>query len=466
MKKNALILLFLATNLSFQTGFAQTSYLRPFTISGVWERGNPTEILLFEVISGRLEKVSVALVQNDGAFAMAYNPSAEGFFIIGTGDPLAKTNQYTFYFKPGDQLNIIVNEIGYTLVGDNTRENMVMKNWHDFIQPPEWNEFYLDGKNPTITPQEFFRVLETKIEKPYVPARTGNSNFDRAFAKYHKFDFMYNALWYLSMLPVENIPIEDFPDYFRLLKMSDLTSNTDILMFPNSIYGLLPNVMWIESKLTHQQKQVEMLIYNTENDTIKGEIFLMRILPDVNDILTMQDVNARYEKHIVTDDQKRRFNQEIERIYSVHVAQGVGKQGIDFTFQDVNGNKVSFSDFRGKVVYVDVWATWCGPCIAEIPAKRKLKEHFAGNTNIVFMSISIDNPRDIQKWKDFVANHNLDDVQLHGNIDGPTNISRLYNITGIPRFLLFDKQGNIVSLDAQRPSSTRLIPILTRLLKQ
>jgi thiol-disulfide isomerase/thioredoxin len=112
-----------------------------------------------------------------------------------------------------------------------------------------------------------------------------------------------------------------------------------------------------------------------------------------------------------------------------------------------------------------VWATWCGPCRAEIPHLKKVKDYFAENKNIVFVGISTDNPRDTQKWKDFVTKEKPGGIQLHGNIEGPMNISRLYQITGIPRFLLFDKQGNIVSLDAPRPSSAELIPMLTRLLR-
>jgi thiol-disulfide isomerase/thioredoxin len=118
------------------------------------------------------------------------------------------------------------------------------------------------------------------------------------------------------------------------------------------------------------------------------------------------------------------------------------------------------------VVYLNVWATWCAPCRAEIPHKKRLEEHFADNADIVFVNVSVDNLRDLQRWRDFVASHQLGGVQLHGNIDGPMNIRTLYGITGIPRFMIFDRQGNIVSTDAPRPSSPEILPLLTRLLEQ
>ena len=59
----------------------------------------------------------------------------------------------------------------------------------------------------------------------------------------------------------------------------------------------------------------------------------------------------------------------------------------DFTYPDVTGKQVSLSDFRGKVVLIDVWATWCGPCNAEIPKLKELEKKLEGR-NICFVSIS------------------------------------------------------------------------------
>jgi thiol-disulfide isomerase/thioredoxin len=143
----------------------------------------------------------------------------------------------------------------------------------------------------------------------------------------------------------------------------------------------------------------------------------------------------------------------------------VGESGHPFTYVDVNGNNVSFSDFKGKVVYVDVWATWCAPCRAEIPHLKRLKEHFKDNQTMAIVGISSDKPADFEKWKKFIADHQLEGLQLWGGIEGDENIMKLYNIRSIPRFLLFDKDGKIVSSDAPRASSPEIIPLLTRLLQ-
>ena len=434
-------------------------------IYGTWEReGNPSEIALFQPVSGKLEKVAVASLQ-DNKFVMAHNPSIEGFYVIGIGYPDSRVDKYTFYFKSGDNLNVVVNNTGYTLVGENTRENRVMKLWHDFIQPLEWQSFY---SNRISTPEpyaNFFSLLEAKTEKLHVVPQTGNQNFDEIFAKYRNFDLVHCAINFVTT-PQRKLPKEeDFPNFYKELNIKKF-DHTDILIYP---YNFLPDILLVQDKFGEKPISDEnpnlALMKIFKNDTLKGEIFLA-ILAGITEVSEMQNHKAEFAKYIVTNDQRKRFYREIERINKLHIAQGAGVSGLDWTYEDADGNQVSFLDFKGKVLYVDVWATWCGPCIAEIPNKKKLQQHFAGNDNIVFVGVSIDNPRDLQKWKDFIAKNDLTGIQLHGNIDNPSNITRLYAIKGIPRYLLFDKQGHIVSMDALSPSSPELIPLLNRLLRQ
>ena len=100
---------------------------------------------------------------------------------------------------------------------------------------------------------------------------------------------------------------------------------------------------------------------------------------------------------------------------------------------------VSLSDFKGKVVLVDVWATWCGPCRQQIPYLKKLEEEMHG-TDVVFGGVSVDESKDKQKWLDFIKTEGLKGV--------------------------FDKKGNIVSVDAPRPSSPELKKMLENELKK
>ena len=437
-----------------------------FVISGTWERaGNATQINLYQIVYGRLERVAVSTLQENRSFTLAFTPQTEGFFVVGTGNPATRADQYTFWMKPGDHLRIAVNDSTYTLVGQNSAENIAMKAWHDLIQPLEQSAFYWQ-RLASLPYTEFFRLLNEIDQNPFVAQPTGNRTFDQLFAKYRQFDLIHCAIQF-TMIPRSRHPaLENFPNFYRNLNVKNF-DNTDILVFP---YRLLSHILFVQNRFTEEDLVAGnpgmALMGMFTNDTLKGEIFLNDVLASIRELPRMQEANAQFAKYITTDDQRRRFEREIERVNRLHLEQGIGNPGLDFTYRDVNGNEVSFSDFRGKIVYLNVWATWCGPCIAEIPHKKRLEEHFAGNDNIVFVNVSVDDPRQIQRWRDFVKSRELTGIQLHGNIEGPTNIRALYDIRGIPRFMLFDKQGNIVSVDAPRPSSPEIIPLLTSLLQQ
>ncbi|WP_348823754.1 TlpA family protein disulfide reductase [Flavobacterium aestuarii] len=142
----------------------------------------------------------------------------------------------------------------------------------------------------------------------------------------------------------------------------------------------------------------------------------------------------------------------------------VGKASPDFDYENYAGGKTKLSDLKGKYVYIDVWATWCGPCRAEIPFLQKIEEKYHGK-NIHFVSLSIDKASDHDKWKKFVLDKKLGGIQLFADKDWQSDFVVSYGVTGIPRFILIDPKGNIVDADADRPSSGELQTKLDVLLK-
>ena len=140
-----------------------------------------------------------------------------------------------------------------------------------------------------------------------------------------------------------------------------------------------------------------------------------------------------------------------------------GKPSPTFTgYENHAGGVTSLSDLKGKYVYIDVWATWCGPCKREIPSLKKVEKDFHGK-NIAFVSTSIDVATAHDKWVDMVKNEELGGIQLIADKDWKSQFVQDYGIQGIPRFILVDPEGNIVSADAPRPSSPKLVKLLESL---
>ena len=121
---------------------------------------------------------------------------------------------------------------------------------------------------------------------------------------------------------------------------------------------------------------------------------------------------------------------------------------------DLKGNKVDFSKYRGKYVYVDMWASWCIPCLKEIPHLKALEKELQ-NKDVTFLSISIDNKE--EAWKKKVAALGLEGELL---INKDNKLGESLNVSGIPFFLIYDKEGKLYMYNAYRPSDVRLKPLL------
>ena len=132
-----------------------------------------------------------------------------------------------------------------------------------------------------------------------------------------------------------------------------------------------------------------------------------------------------------------------------------GNPSPTFNYENFKGGETALADMKGKYVYIDVWATWCGPCIGEIPSLKKMEHEFA-DSNIEFVSISIDETRDYEAWRTMVGQKELGGTQLMSDNDWKSKFVKEYAIEGIPRFILLDPEGNIVSSDADRPSNKKL----------
>lgn len=141
--------------------------------------------------------------------------------------------------------------------------------------------------------------------------------------------------------------------------------------------------------------------------------------------------------------------------HAVLVKFGKGKPSPTFEqLRNYKGGTTSLNDFKGKFVYIDLWATWCKPCLVEIPALKTIEEEYRGK-NIEFVSISTDKEKDYNKWKTMVKEKELSGVQLFAGDDNQFAID--YDVRSIPRFIFIDTEGNIYNANAPRPTATEQI---------
>ena len=133
------------------------------------------------------------------------------------------------------------------------------------------------------------------------------------------------------------------------------------------------------------------------------------------------------------------FPEYTEAIKAVFTLQP-GQPAPDFTLNDLDGQPVSLSQFKGKVVLLDFWASWCGPCIADLGTLRKIKEQMASQP-VVFLNVSLDS--NDGAWKQAIAKHQIQGVHVRSG-GHSEQVAQAYNVGSLPRYYLVDPQGLIV----------------------
>jgi peroxiredoxin len=143
----------------------------------------------------------------------------------------------------------------------------------------------------------------------------------------------------------------------------------------------------------------------------------------------------------------------VERVYQSYLQQKksaefteqiVGKPSLDFEFTSIDGEKKKLSDFKGKVVLLDFWGTWCGPCVGEIPNLVKAYNKFK-EKGFEIISISSDlmmQTKTEEEFKTFTKEKNMSWTQVLDDKD--KTIHTLYNISHWPTLYLVDKNGTVI----------------------
>ena len=135
-----------------------------------------------------------------------------------------------------------------------------------------------------------------------------------------------------------------------------------------------------------------------------------------------------------------------EVLYEVLKLQS-GHPAPEFTLHDLDGQPVSLSQFKGKVVLLDFWASWCGPCIVDLPDLRKIKEKTAA-LPVVFLNLSLD--EDEAAWRGAITEHGIEGVHVRADGFG-SDVAKSYQVNALPSYYLVDSQGLIVGrLDGVR----------------
>lgn len=136
-----------------------------------------------------------------------------------------------------------------------------------------------------------------------------------------------------------------------------------------------------------------------------------------------------------------------------------GRLAPDILLKDIDGNELKLSDLKGKPLFVDVWATWCLPCLAQMPRFQELSEKYTG---IQFVGISID--LEVKRWKDKLEKEGVP-LRIKEYLADPYALQDSWDLASIPRFILIDRDFKIITAFATRPSEKEEIEAILNNIK-
>lgn len=426
-------------------------------VSSVDAKGENQKLLLLQ----NDEVVKEIPVQADGTFRDTIREIGDNHFYYLVENPAV---QMPLYLANGTNMELTLNEeVSKTMVsGSETKQTQYLIERNSFINDRiNGADSNLFGQKPQEFKENvkaFFAELDKKL-KAY--------GFDEEFVKNQEKWTNYKFIEYLTIFPTyhrytsgdEAILPDDFYaerdgiDYDNAEEFRTIDTYRDLVR--SKFYTIINNPNDAENIKKFISEVNALKSDNIRADLAKGTLQLISPSSTVNkEIFDFINKNVTDEK----------VKEAAKKAYDVATKLTSGSPSPKFSnYENFNGGTTSLDDFKGKVTYIDIWATWCLPCRGEIPALKELEKKFHGK-DVAFVSISIDQNKD--EWKEFVKSEDLKGVQLFTENAFESQFIQDYGIRQIPTFIIIDKEGKIVNADAPRPSSDEITGLLEGLLKK
>jgi len=407
------------------------------------------------MINGHDFEVKIPISEN-GTFTDTLQIEKNGFYNLYIG-----RERTAIYLEKGENLSVKVDakefDESLSYEGDGAPENNYLAAKYLL------SEQNGDMKKLYSLPEAEFKASLDKQHQSYDSLLTAQQINDEAFMALERNELIYNRASLIENYPVyhgyysgnEDFQISsNFFDDLQKISYSDTTSFRSSLTYRQMVNAHLARVISEESKnedynktLAYLKKVNETYPDGYAKDNLMFNYLQYGLTPDesIEEAFTIYKNSNPNPKNLAV----------ITKNYNVLKNLTAGNPSPVFNYENNKGGTTSLEDLKGKYVYVDVWATWCGPCIKEIPSLKEVEEDYK-NKNIQFVSISIDEQKDHEKWKTMISEKELGGIQLFADANWKSQFAQEYNINSIPRFIIIGPQGNIVSADAPRPSDPKL----------
>jgi len=344
--------------------------------------------------------------------------------------------QHAMFFKPdySDVFNLSPAEF------KDYRKNKVV---HDMAFLKNYN---IDNYMSNV----FKKYCEIEIKYSYYKALASYYSFKKYFKKKEEIlpDNFYEELNDSLFIHDDFLISRNYIDAMDLyIGGIQVVYKQDPVLYYNSVFKILNSTFSGKTSYACEKKQILNLfkaqVPNNYKDSIVDNYLKRCIYPEYNIVITEE-----YNKHLLTRN----------RILPKHV--------LNSNFIDTNDRLITFSKLlkkhKGKVLYIDIWASFCGPCIIEMPSSKKLKKEL-GNKPVSFIYLTVD--KDKSKWKKALNKIGVEGEHYMIEAALKSAFTKYFNIYGVPHYILINKKGEVVLPSAPSPSSVGVKSSILTLLK-
>ena len=437
-------------------------------ISGTTGEYVSKEMTLFECRDGIPLPVATTEVDGVGAFSLSAEIPGTGFYLLGCTGGV----RHILYLKGDEALKVQFTNYGLTVVQGAGSECRMLSDWEEVAAKARVHAWFFrtTGGCESVEVEEFEREMASLKA---LAARTAQQlKGQPAAAK----DFA----------PLMRLKMDADQAFLRMAYQRTHLGETDDSFVAASF--------WQHADPLFQQKELLQLPFTPEMMGVYVDCKAARVLPPAENpaIISGSEYQARagliadkglrqsyilevashlryYEMYSQLCDTfagesfSERMLQALQPIGESLVWSKPGGDAPDFKGQKTDDEWLSLSDLRGKVVVIDVWATWCVPCLRMMPYFRQLEKELS-DPDVAFLSVCVGALPEKDLWLKLVKEN-----QLSGNVvfidSWVRGFAKDYKVTSVPRFMIIDRQGKVFSYAAPAPKYPQLKQLILKALK-
>ncbi len=330
------------------------------------------------------------------------------------------------------------------------------------------------SKTQSLTDSSVFKTQMDQLIKSSVQLLeelVENGDVEKQWAEEEKLRNKYYVLNRQVSYPFMNAAYsykkkpDAIPSFTKAVVSKEVLNNPEV-----AIYGqnLIQSILYNYGKLFNDKypgtpnpsaignlKMMQKLVTNKEVKSLVSQILLARQLGEYSDA-NIKPIMDYFIENCLDEKVKKEMLAKVEEVSLL----GPGKPAPEIELIDMEGKIHYLSDYKGNNVYIDVWATYCGKCIAEMPHLNKIEEDYKGK-NWVFLMVSLDT--DKTKWLKKAKELGNLEHQFIVDKGHKSQFNKDYRIGYAPRYIIIDKKGKLVNFNAPFPSDPKTRRIMNSL---